>query len=115
MANTVTIHGKTISITGLDADFSLSATGSASGTELEHFKDTGLAVHSIRFHPSAANDIMVVHEGGIDNAVAFYAKCSGDTDDRIQYYEGQWMKPVIDITDCTLGTAANARIDINIM
>ena len=108
MANTTKLNGHFITITGLDADWSLS-------TDLPQFSGTGLKVYSIRFNPSGANDVMIVHENGIDNAEVFRVKAAAGTDDRIQYYDpSEWMFPVIDISDCVLATAANAAVTIHI-
>ena len=106
MSNTTTINGNTITITGLDADWSWDS-------------DTpqyvaGLFIDSIRFHPSGPNDVFIVHEGGINGAELFSAVCSDNTDDRIQYYHGLVQHPVIDISDCTLTTAASAKLTIQL-
>lgn len=106
MANVTTMTGSTITIT-LDGT-----------TDWVWSTDTpfpnGLAIKYIHFHPSGANDVMIVHEQSVDGAEIFRAKCSGDTDDRIHYLDGDWKRPVIDASDCTLGTAANARVTIEL-
>ena len=106
MSNTTTMNGPIITITGLDADWLWNS---------DTVFTNGIKVHSIRFHPSGANDIMIIHDHGIDGAEIFSVKCSGDTDDRVQYYNGAWLRPVIDITDCTLSSAAAAKVTIHVV
>lgn len=118
MANVTTITWPFITIVpDGSTDWTLSATGDASGstTKLIDYAVSGLKVHSIRVHPSAANDVIVIHEEGIDSADIFYAKFSGDTSDKVQYYGGAWLHPVIDASDCTFGTATSAKITIQVM
>ena len=108
MANTTAINGRFIQITGLDADWLYSS-------DLPVALQSGLSVKSIQFNPSAASDVMVINEGGINGASIFHVKCTGDTDQRIKYFNPPTrMQPVIDISDCTLGTAANAKVIIEI-
>lgn len=106
MANTTTITGKQISITGLDADWLWTTAIGSSGCYLK----------SITFIPSAANDRMLIHEGGIDGAEVFDTGIVSGTDARTKYFDrGHKCAPVIDISDCTLGTAANAKVILEVM
>jgi hypothetical protein len=118
MANTTTINWPFITVV-LDGstDWTLSATGDAAGstTKLSSMSETGLKLNSIRFHPSAAGDIMVVHENGLDGADIFYAECSAGTSDKVQYYNGAWVNPLIDASDLTLSSAAGAKITFHVM
>lgn len=109
MANTTTIGKNHIQITGLDADWTWN-------TELsEHAHMNGIIVKSIQFNPSGANDVFIIHEGGIDGASIFEVKCTGDTDNRVKYFDPPLhCAPVIDISDCTLATAANAKVIIEL-
>lgn len=100
MANTTVIKGNMVQVTGLDADWN-----SVTDTP---FKD-GMKLLAIVFDPSAIGDVMVVEEES-DGPRIFYASCTDTHDQRIQYYDGTWHKPYIDISDCTLDTAANARV-----
>lgn len=106
MSNTTTIQGPIITISGLDADWIWST---------DTVFTNGIKVHSIRFHPSAANDVMIINDHSIGGPEVFRVKCSGDTDDRVQYYDGAWLQPCIDISDCTLSTAANCRVTIHMV
>jgi hypothetical protein len=67
---------------------------------------------SIVFYPSAANDRMIIHDGGIDNAAYFDSGAvSGADDPRIVHYElRRNVELVIDATDCTLDTAASTKV-----
>ena len=121
MANTTKITHKSLQIKGLDADWSVPG-------DLPGLVKSGLRVKSIKFSPSAANDILVIKAGKatqLTTAAAIattatapeimHVKVSADTDQRIQYFwSGQDMWPFIDISDCTLGTAANARVEFEL-
>ena len=118
MANTTNIRWPFITITpDGSTDWTLAATGDASDstTLLSSYATSGLKVYSIRVHPSAASDVIIIHEEGLDGASMFEAKFSGDTSDKVQYYGGQWMHPVLDASDCTMDTAANVRITIQVL
>lgn len=123
MANTTKLQGNFLQIKGLDADWSV-------GGDLSGLLSAGLRVRSIIFHPSGANDIAIIKAGKASQtttaaAVAttatapeiFHVKCTADTDQRIKYFgdRGQVMWPFIDISDWTLATAANARLEIELV
>ena len=59
---------------------------------------------------------MIIRDDGIDAAEFFDpGKQADDYDGRVLYFrEPLEVNPVIDITDCTLGTAANAKVMIYI-
>ena len=105
MANTTSIKGNIIEITGLDADWQGST-------------DTGITqmkVSAIQFNPSAVDDVMKIRDGGTSNAVLFEVKCSDVYDQRIKYFNPPiWADPVIDISECTLNTPANAKVIITV-
>lgn len=111
MANATTKVGLFIEITGLDADWTLANCGVAALNTKQK-----ILVKSIQFNPGAANDVMIIRNGGIDATPVFRCKCTGDTDNRLRYYgtKGVLMAPVIDITDCTLGAAANSSVMIEL-
>lgn len=105
MANTTTLGTTSITITGLDADWSWETDGPF---------PQGIRATSIQFIPSATSDRMIIHEGGIDAAEIFD---SGPTPGTYPVFEPiippRRIKPVIDISDCTLDTAANAKVIID--
>ena len=106
MANTTTENGRVIEITGLDADWQGSVDTSMSRMKIE----------SIQFNPSAADDVMIIHDGGLNNASLMDVTCQNVYDQRVKYFHPPvWADPVIDISDCTLGTAANAKVIITIV
>jgi len=122
MGNTTKIQNQFLQVKGLDADWSTPG-------DLAGFVESGIMVKSITFHPSGVNDVMIIKEGQPDDtttvlAVAntttapelFHVKCAGDTDQRIRYFgdRGRRMYPFIDISDCTLATAANARVEFEL-
>ena len=107
MANTTTTDGNFIEIT-LDG-----STDWRWDADMDAFFriPTGVMIRSIGFKPSAANDVMVIRENGVDGAAIFSVKCADTTDDRVKYFNPpRKIRPVIDATDITLGTAANARV-----
>ena len=109
MANTTTMSESFIQVTGLDADWVASTDTPYSQVKLK----------SIMFEPSAAGDIMVIKEGSATGPRLFYASCASGNDQKIRYYagidgQGQWCNPFIDISDCTVSTAANASVSIEI-
>jgi hypothetical protein len=71
-------------------------------------------VKCIYFIPSAANDVMIVRNGGIDNAPVFHVKVADTTDQRrAVYHPYSRMAPVIDASDCTIG-GSGPKIGIEI-
>jgi len=74
----------------------------------------GLDIWCIVFYPSATDDIMIIHDDGLDTWEPFESGLSADKYDKsVLYFPPRTMvKPVIDISDCTLGTAANAKVKI---
>ncbi len=107
MANTTTVGQNTIQITGLDADWIYSTVMGIAGAQC--------FITAIEFIPSATDDRMIIHDGGIDDAAIFD---SGPCVDEysIKYVTFNPPKPcdpVIDISDCTLGTPANAKVVIH--
>jgi hypothetical protein len=105
MANVTTVGTNQIQITGLDADWSW---------EDDTDFIAGIWVRSIQFLPSAANDIMIIHDKTIDGADIFNTGPTGGTAPILEP-EGIPVKmyPVIDISDCTFTTAANAKVIID--
>lgn len=113
-ANTTNVSGSffSIEITGLDADWSWADDIVASSTISSKVKNAKIA--AIAFYPSAANDRFIVHDGGIDEATFFDSGIvSASSDSRIMYYlPAKQANLVIDISDCTMGVAANCKIVI---
>jgi len=112
MANTTKLTAHYLMITGLDADWDIP-------TDLADMLKNGLWVRSIHFHPSATDDIAIVKSDrvGIANTATapeiFNSQTLSASDERIKYFNGkhgQRMWPIIDISDWTLSTAANARL-----
>jgi hypothetical protein len=100
MANTVLSGPHGIRISGLDEDY---------------ISDDYKRIIGITFIPGAATDRMIVRDGGIDAVPIFD---SGPAASTIPIYKkiggerGLNVKPVIDISDCTLaaGTLANCSV-----
>ena len=107
MAN-VTTHGRnTVTITGLDADWAWNDDGGFDTS-------MGLKVSSIQFNPGAANDVMIIRDGGIDATALLNTNPLTTVDPMIKYFNPpRWVRPVIDISDCTLGAAGDAEVIID--
>ena len=110
MSNTTT-HGKgAFTITGLDADWTYGTDVAAS----TGFPANGMWISRIQFIPSAVADRMIIHDGGIDAQEIFDSGAVTSTDPVIEYYDDiSSRKPVIDIDDCTLSSAAAAKVIIS--
>lgn len=106
MANTTTLGTNSLTITGLDADWLYS-------TSTDCPFPGGIVITAITFIPSAINDRMIVRDGGVDAADIFDSGIVAGTDAvRFTYDTPRKRFPVIDISDCTFGTAANAKVFI---
>ena len=113
-ANTIVVtdQNQVITITGLDEDFDASTATETLGL----LRNGVLKVWMVVFIPSATNDRMIIRDNGIDAPEFFDPGIYSDAyDSRVLYfYEPLEVNPVIDISDCTLGTAANAKVMIYI-
>ena len=128
MANTTKLTNRSITITGLDADWTIP------NDLADHIK-TGLRVKSIGFDPGAANDRLVIKAGkgsqltatdvlatnttaggsATTAATIFDVTVTAVTDQRIKYFDGsEQMWPFIDISDCTLATSGAGTSAVNI-
>ena len=107
MANTADTtkagHFVQVMYSGTGADWAYTSMGFGSGE---------VKVKSIMWFPTAANDILIINEGGIDGPSIIHAKASADTDTmRFTFGEGgTWMKPYIDLTDCTFNAVTSTKI-----
>jgi hypothetical protein len=101
-ANVVAIGANCVTITGLDEDWDWGDT-----------YNYPLDIWCIVFYPSATDDRMIVHNGDIDDEEFFDSdKVADEYDTRVIYFPPNSIVPVIDISDCTLGTAASAKVKI---
>jgi len=114
-ANTTKVNKKAtvIEITGLDADWTWSTTAET--------KDIAppIKIIQIKFIPSAINDRFFIYDtlsdGTAEGPAVFDSGLIADAYDRVQDPLGGGVTvsdPFIDISDCTLGTAANCKIII---
>lgn len=75
----------------------------------------GLKVSSIQFNPSAANDILVIRSEDVATGTKIHTL--GPSAGTENLYDPndppQWEMPVIDATDITLSTPANASVVIS--
>ena len=70
---------------------------------------SGMILQYIAFYPSAAGDIIQVRDGSATGPAFFKFKDLGGGGTLI-YYGNSIVKPYFKASDCTFGTAANARI-----
>ena len=115
-ANTTLVGSSltTIEITGLDADWNWATdiVAASFNSKIDTAK-----IRSIKFYPSAANDRMIIRDGGNDNATFFDSGLvSAAADPRIEYYTDnpRHIDLYIDISDSVLSTAANCKVVIQI-
>jgi hypothetical protein len=106
MANTADTSkaGRIIQVTytGTGADWNYKTNGGFA---------SALWVDSIIWLPSAANDILIINEGGIDGPSIVHWKASAVTDTKqISFSKPVRIKPYIDLSDQTYGTIANTKI-----
>jgi len=104
MANTTLEKRRTITITGLDADWDSNASAVHGNMKIKSFA----------FYPSAANDRMIIRNKMIGGEVIFDSGLAvADTTPSIEYQNPpEWFEPFIDISECTLDTAANCKVII---
>jgi len=69
-------------------------------------------IRRIVFYPSAANDRMILHDGGIDNAAFFDSGLVSGADDprTVTYDPPERVRIVIDATDNTTDTASSCKV-----
>ena len=103
-ANTTDPAIKMITITGLDDDWYGTKVGYPNGIEL----------WAVVFYPSGTSDVMIIHDNSLTGDEIFDSGyCADGFDKVVLYYPPKmFVKPVIDISDCTFGTAANAKVKI---
>jgi len=121
MANTTKITHNSLQVSGLDADWTIPG-------DLPGFSTSGIRVKSIKFHPGAADDEIVIKAGkGSQKTAAeviattatapeiMRSKSVSDADQRVEYFnQGDNIWPFIDISDCTLSTAGAATIEFQL-
>ena len=113
MANTTTVKGKFVTITGLDTKWVYS-------TDLVGSTDESIRIRSIRFNPSNDLDILIIHEHTTGGSQIFHAQADSTLAALVEYYpgidgNGVEMKPVIDCTgSCTITSASSAAITFEI-
>lgn len=100
MANTTTKFGLTAEVTGLDANWDHSAFSDAQKKK---------SVASVVFTPSAAADKMVIHNGSTTGPRLILLSDAGQQI-RFDFPEDFGFSPYVVISECTLGTAANAAV-----
>ena len=103
MANTTVYDGHFITVTLVDADWSME-------------DDVGFKiakVKNIQFNSTNADDVIVVHDGGLDNAeIARLFIVTAKQAQNKDFGDGVWCRPVVDISDCTVVGTCIMTIEI---
>ncbi len=114
MANTVTLSGNFLTISGLDADWNLP--GSSNMTD---FQKQGLMVRSIRYNPGTdtGGDVMKIFNTSTGGAEIFNIETSsGKGEERIKYYgsalHGAQMFPYISSSGITISTGSTLTFEL---
>ena len=112
MSNTTAVKGNFVTITGLDANWTLA-------TDMPGFATSGLRVKSIEFNPGAASDTITVRNVGASSATVFKVSCTDANDQKVKYFDGpggigQQMWPYIKIADASLSSAALCDLKIEL-
>jgi len=84
-------------------------------TDTPAYAKTGYLCSSIAFEPSAANDVLVVNEGGNDGPSICTLR-AGVKEDRVHYFSpAKWIRPYIDYSDCTFSTGTSVKVVFTIV
>ena len=94
---TISLDGKTITLTGVDEGTEADWTWTDTFTE-DRYAD-GIRVNYIRFHPGATGDLCSIEDADTSTVKHFLVKCADTYDDRVQYYSGAKLKLAIDAND----------------
>lgn len=111
MANTATatFAGNTIELVfaGTGADWNI-----VEDMSLDYIK-----LKTLVWRPSGDGDILVINEGGDDGPSIVNVKSGADNTDQpivVNFGEGMWCTPYIDITDCTFSDITATKIIFNV-
>lgn len=99
-ANTVTVEGKVIQITIVDADTDLA----------DYIPSTGAQIISIDYIPAATDEICVIKEATDAGPIIFYCKSADVYDQRTKPFYGALLRPYFDYSDST--NSADGKIII---
>lgn len=102
MANTTTVLGRSVQITGLDADWIWS-------TDLPaQLRDCSLV--GVKLKLSAATDVFVLRSGSTTGPRVFQRDNIGQTQCLGRFGPSSGINPVIKISDCTFSVPGNAIV-----
>ena len=100
----VSADRSTITITGVASDWTW--------TETFPQYPNGIRIHSIFFNPAATDDKCRIEDYDDNDIIHFYSKCADAYDQRIQYYNGQRCKLVLDYSDGTYTAGSSVTIKL---
>lgn len=108
--NATTRTGCSVEITGLvDVDW-VGSSDAPNGLGRK-----GVYVRRIQFNPSGTNDILIITNGvGGSPKAKFYAT-NGRAPMEVYLNEEESINPAIDISNCSIGTPANASVMIELV
>lgn len=74
----------------------------------------GIKIASVQFNPSAANDVLVIRDKVVATGTIVHKLGPSAGTENLKDYNDppEWEFPVIDASDLTLGTPANASVII---
>jgi len=95
MANTIILNDNIIELKAIDTDWFWYDTLTAFAISKQ-----GVPIHSIHFKPGATGDRCVIRQKGETDAYPriFDAACADAYDEKVVYYHGEELKPVLDVS-----------------
>lgn len=105
MANTIVSDGDVIELTGIDSDWSWFDTLTAYA-----ISKVGVPIQSIQFVPGAAADQCVIKNLDASGPTIFDKTCADANDDKEMLYDGEVLKPFLDVSEGTFNAAAKVII-----
>lgn len=108
--STTTKSGNIIQVTNpnLSADWTLTAAGYPDLNSLE----PGIPVTYMMYTPGASRDVVVIKDRTDAGPQIVKFECANSWDQRIVYFEGRRMKPMIDISAGTYGKKSGSILTI---
>jgi hypothetical protein len=102
MANTTTVFGRMVEITGLDSNWVWSV-------DLPVYLQNS-QLRRVKFRASAATDVLVIRAGSTTGPRVFQRDNVAQTQCMGEFGPQSGINPALAIADCTLSVAANASV-----
>jgi len=91
MANTIKFTDTVITLTSIDSDWNWYDTITAYASS-----KVGVPIQSIQFRPGATDDVCIIYNETIGEARLIDVKAADEYDDKVRYFHGVILKPVLD-------------------